>query len=302
MTTATLLSALLLASAAEPKPETPPEAVKETLDKYLKAAEARDVKSMTALAGTPWLDRDRKVVTDCDGLGKAVERVAQQLPRAKEKRKVETFSYKKWRDGIEDKDERKVLDEVLGEDGWLVLIDDDGDLFSLRTVLVRVTGGKAVVVGGPLKENQITRRNRIPDVVERQLDKADGFELYSLEPGQQLDKDGKVIEPKDGFHGYRVLGKTEVKLDDRKKLADALRLGVEDNSGAVAGCFIPRHGVRLTDDKKTVELVICFQCLSVQVFVDGKKSDGFLVTHEPQAAFDAVLKAAGVKLPKPAKE
>jgi hypothetical protein len=38
------------------------------------------------------------------------------------------------------------------------------------------------------------------------------------------------------------------------------------------------------------------------VFVDGKQEGQFLVTGEPQKAFDAVLKAAGVKLPKPAGE
>jgi hypothetical protein len=297
-----LVCAVLFAPAAEPKSETPPAPVKEVVDKYLKAAEAKDAKAMTELAGTPWLDRDRKVVKDRDGLGKAVERVASQLPKTDEKRKVETFPYKKFRDQIKDKDERKLLDEVVGEDGWLVLVEDEGDLLSLRTVLVRVTDGKAAVVGGPLKENQITRRNVIPDEVERLFDKADGFELYSLNPDRQFDKDGKLVEPKDGFHGWRVLGKTEVKVGDRKKLVDALRLGAEDNFGLAAGCFIPRHGVRLTGGKKTVDLVICFQCLSVQVFEEGKATKGFLMTHEPQPAFDALLKAAGVELPKAAKK
>ena len=76
MTSALLLSTLLLGAQPGPKAEAPPPAVKETLDKYLKAAESKDIKSMVALAGTPWLDRDRKVVTDRDGLQKAVERVA----------------------------------------------------------------------------------------------------------------------------------------------------------------------------------------------------------------------------------
>ena len=48
--------------------------------------------------------------------------------------------------------------------------------------------------------------------------------------------------------------------------------------------------------------MICFQCLSVQVFVDDKQEKGFLTTDEPQKAFDTMLKAAGIKLPKPAKK
>jgi hypothetical protein len=278
------------------------------MDQYLKAVEAKDLNSMTALAGTPWFDRDRKVVSDRNALAKAVERVAHQLPKLEGKRKLDIFPYKDVRYGIEEKNQRKALDDVLGENGWLVVIENDGkdaiaNTFSRRMVLVRVTGGKAVVVGGPLKENQFYRRNRMPAVVERVLDKADGFELYSLEPQvARADQDGNVIEPKDGFHGYRALGKTEVKAADRKKLADALRLGVEGNYWTVAGCFLPRHGVRMTADKKTVDLVICFQCMSVLVFVDGKQEAQFLVTGEPQETLDAVLKAAGVELPKPAGE
>jgi hypothetical protein len=70
----------------------------------------------------------------------------------------------------------------------------------------------------------------------------------------------------------------------------------------VAGCFIPRHGLRLKGGGKTVDLVICFQCLSAEVFVDGERQKGFLTSGEPQTEFDATLKAAGVQLPKPAKD
>jgi hypothetical protein len=287
----------------DPKPEAPPAPVKEVLDKYLKALAAKDLKAMTALADVPWLDRDRQVVRNRTDLGKALERMATQLPKGEGQRKVETFPYKKMRDQIKDVAERKVLDEMLGEDGWLVTVEEDGYPLSLRTILIRGKVGKAAVVGGPLKQNQITPQNRIPEAVERLFDKAETFELYSLDPERRTDKEGKVVEVKDGFHGWQVLGKTEVKGEaERKRLVDALRLGAEDNFGMVAGCFIPRHGLRLKGGGKMVDLVICFQCLQVQVFGDGEKQKGFLTTGEPQKEFDATLKVAGVKLPKPAKD
>jgi hypothetical protein len=277
--------------------------VKEVLDKYLKAVAARDLEAMTAVAAVPWLDRDRQVVRDRAGLGKAVQRVAAQLPRDKGKRKVESFPYKKMRSRLEDESERKLFDEIVGENGWLVSVEEDGYPLSERTILIRVKNDKAEVVAGPLKQNQITRRNRIPEAVERLLDKADTFELYSLNPDRRIDKDGKVVPVKDDFHGWQVLGKTEVKGEAKwKQLTDALRLGAEDNFGMAAACFIPRHGIRLKGGGKTVDLVICFQCLQVQVFTDGKREKGFLITNEPQKEFDATLQAAGVKLPKPAKK
>jgi hypothetical protein len=298
-----LIAALLFTLDDEPKPEAPPAIVKEVLDKYLKAIAAKDVKATTALADVPWLDRDRRVVRDQTGLGKALELVAAQLPKDQGQRKVESFPYKKMRDQIKDEAERKAFDEVLGDDGWVISVEEDGYPLSERTILIRVKGGKATVVAGPLKQNQITPNNRIPETVERLLGKAELFELYSLDPELKTDKAGNAVKVKDGFHDWQVLGKTEVKGEaERKRLADALRLAAEDNFGMAAACFIPRHGIRLKGGGKTVDLVICFQCFSVQVFVDGERKEGFLTTGEPQQAFDAMLKSAGVKLPKQAKE
>src|SRR5579884_914476 len=297
------IAALLFALAEDPKPETPPPLVKTVLDEYLKAAASKDLKAMTTLADVPWLDRDRHVVRDPTALGEALQRVAAQLPKDKGKRKVEAFPYKRIRDRIEDKTQRKLFDEVLGDDGWMVSVEEDGYPLSERTILIRVKNAKAAVVAGPLKQNQITPQNRIPEAVERLFGKAETFELYSLDPDVKFDKDGKGVEVKDGFHGWKVLGKTEIKGEDnRKRLADALRLGAEDNFGMVAACFIPRHGIGVKGAGKTGDLVICFQCLSVQVFVADKQQKGFLTSGEPQAGFDAALKAAGVKLPKPATE
>jgi hypothetical protein len=292
-----------LSADDDPKPKAPPAPVKQVLDKYLKAVAAQDLKAMTALADVPWLDRHRQIVRDRTNLSKALERVASQLPKDEGQRKVEAFPYKMMRDRINDEAERKLLDEMLGEDGWLVVVEVDGYPLSMRTILIHVTGGNAAVVGGPLKQNQITPQNGIPEAVDRLFAQAETFDLYSLDPEQKTGKDGKVIEVKDGFHGWQVLGKTGVKGEaERKRLADALRLGAEDNFGMAAACFIPRHGLRLKGGGKTVDLVICFQCLQVQVFVDGERTKGFLTTGEPQKEFDTTLKAASVKLPKPAKK
>jgi hypothetical protein len=291
-----------LAADDNPKSEAPPVPVKEVLDKYLKAVAAKDLKAMSALADVPWLDRDRQVVREQSELDKALQLVATQLPKGRQ-RKAKTFPYKKMRDRIEGEAVRKVLDEVLGEDGWLVLVEEEGYPMSMRTILIRAKGGKVAVVAGPLKENQVTLRNRIPEAAERLFDKAETFELFSLDPEPKHGKDGNVVDEKEDFHGWRVLGKTEVKKEaERKRLADALRLGAEDNFGIAAGCFNPRHGLRLKGGGKSVDLVICFECLQVEVFVNGESSKGFLTSGDPQKEFDAALKAAGINLPKRAKK
>jgi hypothetical protein len=301
-----LLSLLLLAANLghtnrlnaddEPMPEPLPAPVKEALDKYLSAVAAKDIKAMNALAAVPWLDRDRKVVRERAELDKSLERMATQLPKNTGQRELATFPFKKARAGIKDEKERKLLDEVLGMDGWVVVVEPN-DPFLTRIVLVRVKDGKPAVVGGPLKENQVHPANRIPDAVERLLDKADTFELYSLDG--DTDKNGKFVPAKDGFHGCKEVGKIEVKdKAKRQQIADAVRLGAEDNPGYWKPPRIPHHALRLKEGEMTIDLVFGFQDYSVQVFENGEKKKGFATSPDPQKLFDAMLTEGGIKLPK----
>jgi hypothetical protein len=103
--------------------------------------------------------------------------------------------------------------------------------------------------------------------------------------------------PPDHFHGWRVLGRTTITDQaTQRKLNEALRAGARENSGAAAACFNPRHGVHVTRADKTYDLVICFECLQVQAFEAGQRTEGFLVSESPQPVFDEVLRAAGVPL------
>ena len=123
--------------------------------------------------------------------------------------------------------------------------------------------------------------------VKEILDKAETFELYSLDP--------KPAKDVNGFHDYKVLGKTLVKdAKVREGIVAALYKGIADTDGTVAGCFNPRHGIRAGADGQTADLVICFECLSMQAYLDGKRDGGALTTGGPQTTFDKVLRDAGV--------
>ena len=133
----------------------------------------------------------------------------------------------------------------------------------------------------------------IPRDTRAALEKAAEWELYSLDPEHQKDP------PQDGVHGWRVLGKTTIKdADTRKTLLAALEKGAKDNDGTVARCFDPRHGIRVKDGDKTIDLVICFECFQVKTFTGDKLGTGFLTTGSPQPALDKVLTDAKVPLPK----
>ena len=138
------------------------------------------------------------------------------------------------------------------------------------------------------------KKQSLPEDAAQALVKSKDFELYSLSP-KPPEKDDKS----DKLQGWKILGKTKVTdADVRKKLISKFEAGVAENDGTVAGCFNPRHGIRVKHKGKVYDFVICFECYQVSRYIDGKRVDGFLITDSPQATFDKVLKDAKIPLAK----
>jgi hypothetical protein len=124
------------------------------------------------------------------------------------------------------------------------------------------------------------------------LDGADHFDLYSLEPWTDAGTEGERL------HGRLVLGKTTISdPTKRSELLARLDAGIADQ-GKGAKCFDPRHAIRATYAGKTVDLVICFECGWVYVYLDGKEVKQEEVNSGIQPTFDEALTAAGVPLAK----
>lgn len=144
-------------------------------------------------------------------------------------------------------------------------------------------------------------RTPIPAPVEAAFAKADEVTLLSLDPNSAY---GRIPEgtPKDAeqFHKSVVLGKTVVADPAvQKTLFEALRKGVNEHDGSVAGCFIPRHGLRIKTGDRTVDLVICFECMQVAVYENDKSvGQNLLISRSPSEAFNKALRDAKVPLPK----
>ena len=157
----------------------------------------------------------------------------------------------------------------------------------------------AVLLVGPApgedkkdKEDPDAEFRKLPKEAKEILEAAESFELYSLDPAG-----GKLPKDADGFQGWKVLGKTEIKdADTRKKVRAALDKGIAQGIGA-AGCFKPRHGIRATAKDKSVDLVICFECMTIMVMV-GDKAQAVWTSAAPQKTLNKILRDAKVPLPK----
>ena len=140
-------------------------------------------------------------------------------------------------------------------------------------------------------KNPLAEFQKLPKEAKEVLEGAEKIELYSLDPAG-----GKLPKDADGFYGWKVLGKTEFKDEATlKKVRSAIDKGVAQSKG-VAGCFNPRHAIRATVKDKTVDLVICFECLWMEVHV-GDKKHAVWTSTSPQPTLDKLLRDAKVPLP-----
>jgi hypothetical protein len=135
--------------------------------------------------------------------------------------------------------------------------------------------------------------NDIPSTTLSAMQHADRYELLSLDPSRI-----RTTPPPGNFHGWRVLGRTSIDdLATRQKLTNALRAGARENGSMAALCFKPRHGIHVVVHGSNVrDLVICFECLQVEVFENGQAAKGFLISDSPQPVFDDALRVAGIPL------
>lgn len=287
MTLLGLASAALLSPIAASCPvvaaeKTGDELAEEAANQFVKAVKAKDVKEALKLAAVPWLDvGEEKPIKDEGELKTALKEKLDRLdPERVVAESIEVVSYAKVREQIKDEAQRILIAGAEGLGG--------------RFLLVQVRDGKARVVGGPYGAAYLTN-NRVPKAAKAALQEGDRVELFSLDPARLEEK------PPDHFHGWRVLGKTLIKdAAVRKTLVGAFLQGVEDSDGAVAGCFNPRHGIRVAHKGRITDFVICFECLSVKVHTGDEKEGGFLIADSPQGAFNKILADAKVPLPKKA--
>lgn len=154
------------------------------------------------------------------------------------------------------------------------------------------SGRRSTRSGYDAKQNQFSQETR------KVLDRGEHFVLLSLDPTDSGLRSESAPTPKEMFHDYGVLGRTEISsTEERTALLHALYKGIADSDGNVASCFNPRHGIRATLGDETVDLVICFECLSIQTH--HKQSGGYmLTTSSPQPTFNRVLKRAHLPIAK----
>ncbi len=99
------------------------------------------------------------------------------------------------------------------------------------------------------------------------------------------------------LHGYSVRGRsTLVEREKRLELLVALGEGAMENDGVVAACFNPRHAIIAQYDGKVCELIICFECLTFQVWDGNERVETVDLSETPRATFDRIYTSLGLSI------
>ncbi len=103
--------------------------------------------------------------------------------------------------------------------------------------------------------------------------------LYFLEPSQKNQK-------KETFHKYTVLEKTEIK---EKSFQSFLKNSfIKSITNKESKCFNPRHGLRISDGKQKLDIIICFECSNFKTYYKDKEGFGS-INEDTKTLFSNVL-------------
>lgn len=126
-------------------------------------------------------------------------------------------------------------------------------------------------------------------------------EEIKKQPSKPPAEPKRKVSPDQEFHQYPILGQFDLQENEKLRyVIHALNTAGQNWSGAVAGCFSPRHGIRVMWKGKKHDLVICYQCSSADLYVDDASvgSIKFLTTTQFEATpypLDGILRKAGIK-------
>lgn len=78
-------------------------------------------------------------------------------------------------------------------------------------------------------------------------------------------------EAVDGFLGYPILTRVTVETaEQRTKVGESLGMALHWHEGLQALCFNPRHGLLVVSGKKSLALLICFECGRMKIYLPAE--------------------------------
>jgi hypothetical protein len=143
-------------------------------------------------------------------------------------------------------------------------------------------------LGEELTEWAKLHKKRIADLRDL-LERAEQMEVFQLNP--RALEDAKQA-PEQTFHGYEILRRARAdRAEQREEVAALLGKSLHWSELLRAACFNPRHGLRLVHQKRTVDLVICFECHYIKIYEGDELASSVSVLVREHKIFEQILDA-----------
>ncbi len=132
---------------------------------------------------------------------------------------------------------------------------------------------------------------------KKTLEQGETFTLYRLRPQSEdgeretNERGATTASKKLFFHTYEALWKpTPIRdVNVRSRILASIYRCIRDGDIAKsASCFNPRHAIHSQQGKRSVDIVLCFECGNGEIFVDDVKKD-CAITDAPKALLDEAL-------------
>lgn len=157
---------------------------------------------------------------------------------------------------------------------------------SLALALFAGCGRRADEGTGP--QATVRTGQQFPDQLRNVLESDPVFELLTLEPDRVGDK------PRE-YYGYEILGRAPISKERGYELIRSIKQGMAESQYSFA-CFEPRHGLRLTANDSIVDIVICFECQWIKVYVGDNQIADFHTSKSPSGLFNLSANELGLEL------
>lgn len=126
------------------------------------------------------------------------------------------------------------------------------------------------------------------------LFQAESLEIVALNPDWPTEE---TRQDPSTLHGYSVRGRAVLEERSlRLELLSALAQGTRENDDTAAACFNPRHAIIAESNGQVCEIIICFECLTLQIWDGTKSVEGAHLSETPRATFDRIYTDAGLSI------
>ena len=145
--------------------------------------------------------------------------------------------------------------------------------------------------------------------VEHAIANAESLSIVSLHPwGWEADNMplDETIPTGNRTRRWKILGEGQIDEDQGGEVLHAMKAGIaffnepvpdDPAATAVPSCFNPRHALRIQTGAELVEILICFECLQIEVFRNGNPIEGKLTSDVPRAYFEQLVMDKGLPAP-----